>query len=187
MKKMKIYNAVKIESKVEREGAVILTGYAMKFADMNGNFERYDKTAYDKFFKDYFGKNGFEMPVYFNHSKTYSDWIGNVKVLETNTVGIKVEIELKLNCPNYHAVISDIENGRLQWLSTEGWATKYKPVYKNDGFSHYLITEACITSVSLVMTPSDTNAKINIKNEMKITTNSDNQEPAENKKTGHFR
>lgn len=152
------------------ENPVILKGYFKKWKSINGNREKYEKTAYDKFIQEYFVENKLNVPVDVNHGSGIESLIGKVVKMENNSVGIWAEIELSKHAIHYANIIGLIKDGILQGFSDHGWSTDYEYVYNTDGsFSHMLIREAQLLSISIVPTPAETKATFEFSNATKFS------------------
>lgn len=145
--------------KGKKLNGLLLYGYETKFgAGTNTNFERYSKDALDKFINEYYVKNGLNMPLTVQHGWRRQDIVGRVLVIEVNTVGFYFVCYIPKGVEGYEDLKLKIEEGILQGLSKEGWSTKGKSYWNNDGsFDYYLVEELEMTAVSLVATPANGN------------------------------
>lgn len=150
--------------KIESENFVV-AGYFKKWANQNLNLERYESTAYDEFIEEYFVKNKLNVVVNLMHGQDFEDLAGKIVLMEKNTVGIWVEVEISKHAINYANILGMIEEGILQGFSDEGYSTDYDVKFDSDGnFSHYVIKKANLLRVSLVDTPAEATAKFSIQN-----------------------
>lgn len=160
---------------------MILRGYETKFADgTNENGERYAKGCLDKFVEKYYSKNGLNMPLTVQHGGDIYHLAGRVLALEVNSVGFYFVVYIPKALPEYARIRVLIEEGILQGLSKEGWATKGKCYYTKEGdFDYFLVEEMEMTAVSLVATPANGNA-LEKAQEVRNTLNYENKTNANN-------
>lgn len=151
-----------INPKLEAEvlDGLIIRGYEMKWNKTNENYERYDKTAFDKFIQQYFVDGKLNMPVDINHQGEF-DWrnyCGRVLYIETNSVGFYFVVYIPKTYADYDRLLWNLENGIIQGFSKYGYVSYdgYDWVYNEDGtFSHEQIHEMRVIAVSLVTTPAN--------------------------------
>ena len=172
MEKIKIQDAVLIDnyeevdnlelSKIthnptdaQRLSGLIVRGYETKFAKgTNENREQYDPHCFDEFVENFFVKNKLNIPVTFEHMR--DELIGRVLCFEVNSVGFYFVIYIPKRLKDYDDIKVMIEEGLLQGLSKEGWATDYEYIWKKDGsFDYMKINKMEIVSVSLVACPAN--------------------------------
>ena len=136
---------------------LIIKGYEMEWDKTNGNYERYEKTAFDKFIQEYFVDRGFNLPVDIQHY----DWIealaGRVIYAEINTRGFYYVVYIPRTYVHYEIVLNLLREGILQGFSKMGYATDWKWVWDEEtgDFDYELIKEFKLLSVSLVTTPAN--------------------------------
>lgn len=136
---------------------LIIKGYEMEWDKMNENYERYEKTAFDKFIQEYFVDRGFNLPVDIQHY----DWIealaGRVIYAEINTRGFYYVVYIPRTYVHYEIVLNLLREGILQGFSKMGYATDWKWVWDEEtgDFDYELIKEFKLLSVSLVTTPAN--------------------------------
>ena len=175
MEKLRIFNAVPLGSYEVIEGkgvqlstitknagdtqvldGLLIKGYETKFDKTNKNGERYDKGCLDKFVENYFVKNRLNMPLTIQHKDDLDHLAGRVLVLEVNGVGFYFVCYIPKTYRHYDEVKALLQEGILQGLSKEGWASEYEFHYKEDGtFDYFEIKEMEIMNVSLVATPAN--------------------------------
>lgn len=138
---------------------ILLYGYETKFADgTNANGERYTKEALDNFIESYYVKRKLNMPLTVQHGWSREDQIGRVLVIEVNSVGFYFVCYIPKGIEGYDDIKLKIQEGILQGLSKEGWATKGKAYYDKEGyFDYFLVEEMDMLGVSLVTTPANGN------------------------------
>lgn len=137
---------------------LVIKGYEMKFGATNENGERYEKTAFDAFIKDYFVGKGLNMVVDIEHAGEYSpEWnAGRVIYAETNTTGFYFVAYIPATYPRYDLVKFQLQEGILQGFSKCGYATNYEWRYTKGGDIDYLLVkEFEILRVSLVCSPAN--------------------------------
>lgn len=147
------------EDKNKTLNGLLVYAYETKFADnTNTNGERFTKDALDKFVESYFVKRGLNMPLSVQHGWGRVDLIGRVLILEVNSVGFYFVCYIPKGIEGYDDIKLKIQEGILQGLSKEGWSTRGKSFYKEDGsFDYYLVEEMEILRVSLVDIPANGN------------------------------
>lgn len=135
---------------------LIIKGYEMKWGETNENFERYEKTAFDKFINEYFVEKGFNLVVDIQHKDDLSMLAGRVIYAEVNTTGFYLVAYIPRSYELYDTVKQRLQEGILQGFSKCGYATDWKFIYKPDGtFDYELIKEMKLLSVSLVANPAN--------------------------------
>lgn len=136
---------------------LIVKGYEMEWDKTNENYERYEKTAFDKFILEYFVQRGLNLTVDIQHY----DWIealaGRVIYAEINTRGMYYVAYIPRTYVHYEIVLNLLKEGILQGFSKMGYATDWKYVYnaETDEFEYELIREFKLLSMSLVTTPAN--------------------------------
>ena len=136
---------------------LIIKGYEMEWDKTNENYERYEKTAFDKFIQEYFVDRGFNLPVDVQHY----DWIealaGRVIYAEINSRGFYYVVYIPRTYVHYEIVLNLLREGILQGFSKMGYATDWKWVWDEEtgDFCYELIKEFKLLSVSLVTTPAN--------------------------------
>ena len=136
---------------------LIVKGYEMEWDKTNENYERYEKTAFDKFILEYFVERGLNLTVDIQHY----DWIealaGRVIYAEINTRGMYYVAYIPRTYVHYEIVLNLLREGILQGFSKMGYATDWKYVYNSetDEFEYELIKEFKLLSMSLVTTPAN--------------------------------
>lgn len=136
---------------------LIIKGYEMEWDKTNENYERYEKTAFDKFIQEYFIDRGFNLPVDIQHY----DWIealaGRVIYAEINTLGFYYVVYIPRTYVHYEIVLNLLREGILQGFSKMGYATDWKWVWDEEtgDFDYELIKEFKLLSVSVVTTPAN--------------------------------
>lgn len=142
----------------EKLDGMIIRGYEMKWGVTNGNYERYEQTAFDDFIKSYFVDRSLNMPVDINHEGCHN-WqsiAGRVLYIERNSVGFYFAIYVPRGYAYYEQLKWAISNGIIQGFSKEGYATDYEYKYNEDGsFAYELVKSMKLLSVSLVATPAN--------------------------------
>lgn len=139
----------------QRLSGLIIRGYEMKFAKgTNENREQYDPHCFDEFVEEYFVKNKLNIPVTLHHDN--DKLVGRVLCLEVNSVGFYFVVYIPKRIKLYDEIKTLIEEGLLQGLSKEGWATDYDYKFKEDGsFDYMQINKMSICGVSLVAMPAN--------------------------------
>lgn len=136
---------------------LIVKGYEMEWDKTNENYERYEKTAFDKFILEYFVERGLNLTVDIQHY----DWIealaGRVIYAEINTRGMYYVAYIPRTYVHYEIVLNLLKEGILQGFSKMGYATDWKWVYneENGEFEYELIKEFKLLSMSLVTMPAN--------------------------------
>ena len=136
---------------------LIVKGYEMEWDKTNENYERYEKTAFDKFILEYFVERGLNLTVDIQHY----DWIealaGRVIYAEINTRGMYYVAYIPRTYVHYEIVLNLLKEGILQGFSKMGYATDWKYVYNKETneFEYELIREFKLLSMSLVTTPAN--------------------------------
>lgn len=139
----------------QRLSGLIIRGYETKFAKgTNENAEQYDPHCFDEFVEEYFVKNKLNIPVTLHHDN--DKLVGRVLCLEVNSVGFYFIVYIPKRIKLYDEIKTLIEEGLLQGLSKEGWATDYDYKFKEDGsFDYMQINKMSICGVSLVAMPAN--------------------------------
>lgn len=139
----------------QRLSGLIIRGYETKFAKgTNENREQYDPHCFDEFVEEYFVKNKLNIPVTLHHDN--DKLVGRVLCLEVNSVGFYFVVYIPKRIKLYDEIKTLIEEGLLQGLSKEGWATDYDYKFKEDGsFDYMQINKMSICGVSLVAMPAN--------------------------------
>lgn len=135
---------------------LILRGYETKFNRTNENGERYTKEALDDFLENYFIKNKLNMPLTIQHKDDIMHIVGRVLIVEVNSVGFYFVCYIPRAIPQYAHVKALIEEGVLQGLSKEGWATDFSYKFTKDGDVDYVqINKMDLLAMSIVTTPAN--------------------------------
>lgn len=168
MKKIKLSNNILIDNYEEVDNydlekivpnsggdklnGLIIRGYEMKFSQSaNENGEVYSDGAFSDFITRYFVNKKFNIPVTLMHGRNFADLIGRVLCCEINSVGLYFVCYLPKNTPNYEYVKIALQEGLLQGLSKEGWATDYD--WQDDGTM--VVNQFDLLCVSLVDLPAN--------------------------------
>lgn len=139
-------------SGAEKLNGLIIRAYEMKFGQTaNENGEVYSDDAFSDFIKRYFVDKNFNIPVTLMHGRSFEDLIGRVLCCEVNSVGLYFVCYLPKTTPRYQYVKTALQEGLLQGLSKEGWATDYD--WKQDGTM--VINNFDLLCVSLVDLPAN--------------------------------
>lgn len=135
---------------------LIIKGYEMEWDKTNENYERYEKTAFDKFIQEYFVDRGFNLPVDIEHYDS-PEWLaGRIIYAEINTRGFYYVAYIPRTYVHYEIVLNLLREGILQGFSKMGYATDWKWVWTEDGdFDYELIKEFKLLKMSLVTTPAN--------------------------------
>lgn len=149
-------SVTKNDEDTEMLSGLIIKGYEMKWGETNGNYERYEKTAFDEFIEDYFVTRKLNMPVTLMHGWGYNDICGRVLYIERNSVGFYFVVYVPKTYADYDRVLWGLQEGLLQGFSKEGYATDWDYKYKEDGeFDYELVKSMKLCSVSLVSLPAN--------------------------------
>lgn len=139
-------------SGAEKLNGLIIRAYEMKFGQTaNENGEVYSDDAFSDFIKRYFVDKKFNIPVTLMHGRRFEDLIGRVLCCEVNSVGLYFICYLPKTSLRYEQVKLALQEGLLQGLSKEGWATDYD--WKEDGTM--VINQFDLLCVSLVDLPAN--------------------------------
>lgn len=139
-------------SGAEKLNGLIIRAYEMKFGQTaNENGEVYSDDAFSDFIKRYFVDKKFNIPVTLMHGRRFEDLIGRVLCCEVNSVGLYFICYLPIASLRYEQVKLALQEGLLQGLSKEGWATDYD--WKEDGTM--VINQFDLLCVSLVDLPAN--------------------------------
>lgn len=138
----------------EKLDGMLIYGYETKFGKTNTNGERYTKDCLDKFINEYFVENKLNIPVNWEHGWAGSAYIGRVIYCEVNTTGFYYVCYIPRKLREYEDIKVRVEEGILQGLSKEGWATDCEWVEKGDEW-FWQINEMMLLGVSLVATPAN--------------------------------
>lgn len=135
---------------------LIIKGYEMEWDKTNENYERYEKTAFDKFIQEYFVERGFNLPVDIQHYES-PEWLaGRIIYAEINTRGFYYVAYVPRSYIHYDMVLNLLREGILQGFSKMGYATDWEYRWTENGeFDYELIRELKLLSVSLVTTPAN--------------------------------
>ena len=137
---------------------LIIRGYEMEWDKTNENYERYEKTACDKFIKDYFIDRGFNLVVDIEHAGVDPQWLaGRVIYAEINSRGMYYIVYIPRTYVHFEMVRNLLQEGILQGFSKMGYATDWEDVYnKQTGeFMYQLIKEFKLLAMSLVSAPAN--------------------------------
>lgn len=136
---------------------LIIRGYEMEWDKTNENYERYEKTAFDKFIQEYFVERGFNLPADIQHYDYIEALAGRVIYAEINSRGFYYVVYIPRTYVHYEIVLNLLREGILQGFSKMGYATDWDFVYdpKTGEFSYEIIREFKLLSVSLVTTPAN--------------------------------
>lgn len=137
---------------------LIIRGYEMEWDKTNENYERYEKTAFDKFIKDYFIDRGFNLVVDVEHAGFDPQWLaGRVIYAEINSRGMYYIVYIPRTYVHFDMVRNLLQEGILQGFSKMGYATEWENVYnKQTGeFLYELIKEFKLLAMSLVSAPAN--------------------------------
>lgn len=139
-------------SGAEKLNGLVIRAYEMKFGQTaNENGEVYSDDAFSDFIKRYFVDKKFNIPVTLMHGRRFEDLIGRVLCCEVNSVGLYFICYLPKTALRYEHVKLALQEGLLQGLSKEGWATDYD--WKEDGTM--VINQFDLLCVSLVDLPAN--------------------------------
>lgn len=135
---------------------LIIKGYEMEWDKTNENYERYEKTAFDKFIQEYFVERGFNLPVDIEHYGS-PEWLaGRIIYAEINTRGFYYVAYIPRTYVHYEMVLNLLREGILQGFSKMGYATDWDWKWTEDGdFDYELIKEFKLLKMSLVTTPAN--------------------------------
>lgn len=136
---------------------LIIKGYEMEWDKTNENYERYEKTAFDKFIQEYFVERGFNLPADIQHCDWITALAGRVIYAEINSRGFYYVVYIPRTYVHYEIVLNLLREGILQGFSKMGYATDWDFVYdqKTGEFLYEIIREFKLLSVSLVTTPAN--------------------------------
>ena len=136
---------------------LIVKGYEMEWDKTNENYERYEKTAFDKFILEYFVDRGLNLTVDIQHYDWLEALAGRVIYAEINTRGMYYVAYIPRTYVHYEIVLNLLREGILQGFSKMGYATDWKWVYNEETgeFEYELIKEFKLLSMSLVTTPAN--------------------------------
>lgn len=139
-------------SGAEKLNGLIIRAYEMKFGQTaNENGEVYSDDAFSDFIKRYFVDKKFNIPVTLMHGRNFEDLVGRVLCCEVNSVGLYFVCYLPKFTARYEQIKLALQEGLLQGLSKEGWATDYD--WKEDGTM--VINQFDLLCVSLVDLPAN--------------------------------
>lgn len=136
---------------------LIVKGYEMEWDKTNENYERYERTAFDKFIQEYFVDRGFNLTVDIQHY----DWIealaGRVIYAEINSRGFYYVAYVPRTYVHYEIVLNLLREGILQGFSKMGYATDWEWIRNKEtgDFEYELIREFKLLTMSLVTTPAN--------------------------------
>lgn len=137
---------------------IIIRGYEMEWGKTNQNYERYDKSAFDAFIRDYFVERGFNLVVDIEHAGHDPQWLaGRVIYAEINSRGMYYVVYIPRTYTNYEMVLNLLKEGILQGFSKMGYATDWKPIRNADTgeWEYDLIKEFKLLAMSLVSAPAN--------------------------------
>lgn len=136
---------------------LIIKGYEMEWDKTNENYERYEKTAFDKFILEYFVERGLNLTVDIQHYDWLEALAGRVIYAEINTRGMYYVAYIPRTYVHYEIVLNLLKEGILQGFSKMGYATDWKYVYnaETNEFEYELIREFKLLSMSLVTCPAN--------------------------------
>lgn len=143
------------DTDTEKLSGLLFYGYEMKWGARNTNGEEYQKTAFDKFIKQYFVDKELNMPVTVEHSWDVRDIVGRVLYIEVNSTGFYFVAYVPDTCPNFNLVKWLAEQGLIQGFSKEGYVTDGEWKQDKDGEWYIDIREIMVSRVSLVCTPAN--------------------------------
>lgn len=152
---------LKPDLKAENLDGLIIKGYEMRWDETNRNLERYDKTAFDDFIKDYFVASGLNMPVDIDHQGDldWRNYCGRVLYIETNSVGFYYVVYVPRTYADYDRLMWALKNGIIQGFSKYGFVDwdDYEPVFDNNTgkFLYEQIHKMRVVRMSLVTTPAN--------------------------------
>lgn len=139
-------------SGAEKLNGLIIRAYEMKFSQTaNENGEVYSDGAFSDFINRYFVDKKFNIPVTLMHGRSFDDLVGRVLCCEVNSVGLYFVCYLPKSTPRYEQVKLALQEGLLQGLSKEGWATDYD--MEQDGT--LVVNQFDLLCVSLVDLPAN--------------------------------
>lgn len=136
---------------------LIVRGYEMEWDKTNENFERYERSAFDKFLQEYFVDRGFNLPVDIEHYGS-PEWLaGRIIYAEINTRGFYYVAYVPRTYTHYDMVLNLLREGILQGFSKMGYATDWDWVrdQKTGEFLYEIIREFKLLRMSLVSTPAN--------------------------------
>lgn len=135
---------------------LIIKGYEMEWDKTNENYERYEKTAFDKFLQEYYTDKGFNLPVDIQHYES-PEWLaGRIIYAEINSRGFYYVAYVPRTYVHFVMVLNLLREGILQGFSKMGYATDWEYRWTENGeFDYELIREFKLLSVSLVTTPAN--------------------------------
>ena len=136
---------------------LIIKGYEMEWNKTNENYERYEKTAFDKFIQEYFVDRGFNLTVDIEHYGS-PEWLaGRIIYAEINKRGFYYVAYIPRTYVHYEMVLNLLCEGILQGFSKMGYATDWKWVWDEETgeLDYELIKEFKLLKMSLVTTPAN--------------------------------
>lgn len=136
---------------------LIIKGYEMEWDKTNENYERYERTAFDKFIQEYFVDRGFNLTVDIEHYGSPKWLAGRIIYAEINTRGFYYVAYIPRTYVHYEIVLNLLREGILQGFSKMGYATDWEWVWNKEtgDFDYELIKEFKLLKMSLVTTPAN--------------------------------
>lgn len=136
---------------------LIIKGYEMEWDKTNENYERYERTAFDKFLQEYYTDRGFNLPVDIEHDGS-PEWLaGRIIYAEINSRGFYYVAYVPRSYAHYDIVLNLLKEDILQGFSKMGYATDWDRIYdqKTGEFLYDIIREFKLLRMSLVTTPAN--------------------------------
>lgn len=167
--KLELSTITKNDGDTELLSGLIISGYEMKFGNVNENQEKYEKGAFEKYIQKYFVDNKLNIPVTLLHRSDFQHLAGRVLVAEINKTGLFFTVYVPSTYMYYNELKNSLREGILQGFSKDGYAIDYEYIYLPSGeFDHVLIKEMAFLALSIVSTPANSLKFEKIK-ETKIT------------------
>jgi len=154
-------DGLKITNSTESESRLDIDGYCCHFGKANLNNEMVDKKSFSAFF-DLYNSGRLKPALNWNHEPTV---IGGIDELKSDETGLYMKAHINKDvaiCRDM--IIPNILAGDLDSFSTEGYVLNgYNGIVENEDGSYY-VKDFMLTSVAVVSTPADYDAKFTVKN-----------------------
>lgn len=154
-----------VRNEAGEELGIEVSGVLTTFDVPNENGTEFTRESYDKFVDDYFIANSINVPLVLYHNDTDPRTVaGIVKSLTKTDSGVELVGYIPKSAYYYNLIKAQIAEGILQGFSNYGGVRDYEYIENEDGSWTLKVTDFVLMHASLVTTPADTGALMDVQN-----------------------
>lgn len=151
-----------VRNEAGEETGIEVSGVLTTFDVPNENGTEFTKESYDKFVDEYFIAHSVNVPLVLYHNDTDPRTVaGIVKSMTKTDSGVEIVGWIPRTAYYYNLIKAQISEGILQGFSNFGGMRDYEWDDENDVIK---VTDFALMHASLVATPSDTGAWLEVQN-----------------------